>query len=52
MVRRLQNDFLKLDNDAKCYIEKISLMNSEIHDIEESGQSSGNVRNAKLGQCR
>ena len=36
-----QNDFLKLDNDAKCYIEKISLTNSEIHGVEESGQSSG-----------
>ena len=36
-----QNPFLKLDNDAKCYIEKISLTNSEIHGVEETGQSSG-----------
>ena len=36
-----QNPFLKLDNDAKCYVEKISLTNSDIHGAEESGQSSG-----------
>ena len=36
-----ENDFLKLDNNAKCYIEKISLTNSGIHCIKESGESSG-----------
>ena len=36
-----QNDLLKLDNDAKCCIEKIPLTNSDIHGIEESGQCPG-----------
>ncbi len=36
-----QNDYLKLDNEAKSYVEKISLTNSETHVVEESGQASG-----------
>ena len=35
-----QNDFLKLDNEAKSYVEKISLTNSETHVVEESAGPS------------